>query len=336
MKKIEITLFVIILALLMSCRNQEVRKFPDVKKLSEYKNTNFLPTLEHAIDEQNNSVYCATLLYAWEKVRKIIGLPLVISQEDTDLLLLNNSKSFINVLKANEYSASGTVDGDLITAKAEFSKSLPFEIKLDSYDKRLNFKGEPVASFGVGGYSDYKQRNNVQIIYYKDDDNFIIELLPKDKKHEIILFKTDKVFQSMAEMNKEILKLTEIGNNERENEKLEWKYWLNSEDIVIIPKINFNIETNYSNLERKNFNTTDQNYKTETVWQRTAFILDENGAEIESEAETVTMCAIIEEEKEKPKNMIFDKNFLILLKRTDSQNPYFGLWVTNTELLIKE
>ena len=74
----------------------------------------------------------------------------------------------------------------------------------------------------------------------------------------------------------------------------------------------------------------------ELAWQRTAFILDESGAEIESEAEAATEAIEEEYEKPKPKKMIFDKPFLILLKRTDAKNPYFGLWITNTELMMKE
>ena len=38
----------------------------------------------------------------------------------------------------------------------------------------------------------------------------------------------------------------------------------------------------------------------------------------------------------KSKIMRFDKPFLLLLKRKDSSNPYFGLWITNTELMLKE
>jgi hypothetical protein len=61
------------------------------------------------------------------------------------------------------------------------------------------------------------------------------------------------------------------------------------------------------------------------------------GADIESEAEVEVTEEVEEEhEKPKPKKMIFDKPFLILLKRTDAKNPYFGLWTTNTELMTKE
>ena len=339
MKKIALTISVVILAL-MNCQNQNERKFSEGKKLSEYKETDFLPTLEHPINAQKNSIYCVTLLHAWEEIRNLINRPLIISEEYNDLLLLNNSKSFINVLKSDEYTAIGTIDGDLISAKAEFNKSLPFEIKLNSYNNKLKFKGKPVSSFGVNYYDSYEQLKNVRIIYYQNDDNFIIKLLPKDKKHEIILFKTDKIFHSIAEMNEEILTLSKIGKDECKNGKLQWKYWFSTnEDEVVIPKFNFNIETNYANLEGKTFKTTAQDYKIATAWQRTAFLLDESGAEIESEA--VAEAACVEEEEEKyekphPKKMIFDKDFLILLKRTDSQNPYFGLWVANTELMIPE
>ena len=336
MKKQNAIILTLILTTLLSCKND--RKFPEVKKLSEYKNTQFIPTLEHKISKDKNSVYCATLLFAWDEVRKQINSPLTISDEYFDLNILNQSTSFENVLKNDEYKVSGEVDGDLIKARAEFNKSLPFKLKLQSFNNKLTFDGQKVFSFGVNGYDSYDQLKIVKIIYYKNDNNFIIKLLPKDKEHEIILFKTDQSFNSIAEMTSEVEKLTEIGKTEKKNEKINWKYYYDSEDEVIIPKFNFNIETNYTSLERNRFSSNKQNFQIESTWQRTALILDEIGAEIESEAEIAVATEEVEEEyeKPKPKKMIFDKPFLILLKRTDTKNPYFGLWTTNTELMTKE
>jgi len=326
---------VFILTTLFSCKNE--RKFLEVRNLSEYKNTQFIPTLEHKISNNKNSVYCATLLFAWDEVRKTMNSPLIIPDEYFDLKLLNESTSFVNVLKSNEYEIDGTIDDDIITIKAEFNKSLPFELKLQSFKNKLTFNGQKVSSFGVDYYDDYEKLKIVKIIYYKNDNNFILKLVPKNKEHEIILFKTDQKFNSMAEMNAKIEKLTEIGKKERKNEKTKWKYEYNVEDVVIIPKFNFNIETSYSNLEGNRFSSNKQYFQIEQAWQRTAFILDESGAEIESEAEIAVAEEIEEEyEKPKPKKMIFDKSFLILLKRTDAKNPYFGLWTTNAELMIKE
>ena len=326
-------LYIIVLTSLFSCKSD--KKFTEVKKLSDYKNTQFIPTLENEISNDKNSIYCATLLFAWDEIRKEINSPLTISSEYTELNLLNSSTSFSDVLKNNEYESSIEIDENLIIAKAEFSKSLPFDFKLQSYTNKLVFDNQKVTSFGVNGYDDYEKLKTVKIIYYKNDNNFIIKLLPKEREHEIILFKTSESFNSIAEMTTEIKKLTEIGISEIKNDKINWKYYINEEDEIIIPKFNFNIETNYTSLEGNNFNAEKQNYIIEKAWQRTAFILNESGAEIVSEAE-IEVAAVEEIEKPKPKKMIFDKPFLILLKRTDAKNPYFGLWTTNTELMIKE
>ncbi|MDR0231104.1 MAG: hypothetical protein LBI82_03180 [Dysgonamonadaceae bacterium] len=335
MKRISLVLAIILITF-TNCNKD--RKFSEVRNLSEFEKTDFIPTIEHKINGERNSVYCVTLLYAWNEIKEKIKLPLEIPEENCDLTLLNASKSFVGVLKSNEYVVSGNVDGELITAKAEFSKSLPFEIKLEEFKNKLVFDGQSVASFGITGYSDYEKLKIVRIGYYENDNNFIIKLLPKDKNHEVILFKTGQPFYSIAEMVNEIEKLIEIGKTEKKNEKLSWKYYYADEDEIVIPKFNFNIETNYSTLEGNKLKTEKTNYQIERAWQRTAFILDENGAEIESEAE---MEAVVEEviedyERPKPKKMIFDKPFLILLKRTDAKNPYFGLWTTNSELMIKE
>lgn len=344
---------IIAFSLLFSCKNVNTKiekeenviaksyiqdtTFSKVRKLSEYKNTQFIPTLEHEISNDKNSVYCATFLFAWNEIRKQINSPLTISDKYSDLKLLNESTSFFNVLKSDEYDVKVECDGYRIQAKAEFNKSLPFELKLQSFKNKLTFDRQKVASFGVYGNENNEQLKIVQIVYYKNDNNFIIKLLPKEKEHEIILFKTVQKFRTIAEMRSEIEKLTEIGKNEKKNQKTSWKYKFNEEDILVIPNFNFNIETNYSTLEGNNFSFEKQNYLITRAWQRTAFILDESGAEVASEAEIEVTLGLEEEyEKPKPKKMVFDKPFLILLKRTDAKNPYFGLWTTNTELMTKE
>lgn len=334
MKLNRFVIFTFIITILYSCN--EDSRFPEVKNLTEYKNTTFIPTLEHKISNDKNSVYCATLLFAWEEIRNQINAHLTIPDEHVDLNLLNKSTSFKNVLKNEEYEASGQVENGVVKASAAFSKSLPFSLKLENFKNNLVFDGQKVASFGVNGYSDYDQLNLVQIVYYKNDNNFIIKLLPKDEEHEIILFKTDKNFNSMTEMTEEIERLTEIGKTEKKNEKTRWKYYYDYEDVVIIPKFSFNIETNYPSLIGNRFSTSEQDFQIKEAWQRTAFVLDESGAEIESEAVMETTEEGPAEEKPKPKKMIFDQPFLILLKRSDNLNPYFGLWTTNTELMIKE
>lgn len=334
MKKNHLISLVLLSILATSCQEETV--FPEVKNLSEYPQTTFLPTLENNLTEGKNAVYCTTLLYAWDEIRKALKPPLKIEESYADLTLLNNSKSYIGVLKPAEYTTSIEVSDNLISAKAEFKKSLPFELTLTSFKNRLTFNNKKVASFGNLGED---ETNNIQILYYKDDENFVLKLTPKDKEHEIVLFNCEEKFNSMSELVSQIKKLVDIGIQEQKNDTLRWKYYLEKEDEVIIPKFAFNIETDYNTLVGNKFNVANtQEWEIIKAWQRTAFVLNEAGAEIESEAEieAVPTSAMEVIELPKPKKMHFDKAFFIMLKRTDATNPYLGLWVDNTELMIAE
>lgn len=77
--------------------------FPAVKKLAEYPQTEFLLTLEHRFSKDKNAVYCVPILYAWDGLRKYINAPFEIDKKWQDLVLLNDSKSFVDVLKPEEY-----------------------------------------------------------------------------------------------------------------------------------------------------------------------------------------------------------------------------------------
>ncbi len=336
MKKLIATALILALAIFFIYKND--RKFSSVKKLSEFKKTEFTPTLEHGISNDKNSVYCATLLFAWDEIRKKLGTPLTVSDEHVDLKLLNESTTFNNVLKSDEYIANGEIEGNRIITRAEFNKSLPFETKLENFSNKLVFDGQKVSSFGVTGKNERKQLKIINIRYYENDDNFIVELFLKNHEHEIIFFKSNKSFSSMTDMVSEIDKLIEIGKLERTDEKNNWKYYFQRDDEIIIPKFNFNVETNYPTLEGKQFTAKEQTFDIETAWQRTAFILDEIGAEIKSESFATVRSdgSFMTTGEPKPKKMIFDKPFLIMLKRTETKNPYFGLWVANTELMLKE
>ncbi len=103
-------LYIIVLTSLFSCKSD--KKFTEVKKLSDYKNTQFIPTLENEISDSKNSIYCATLLFAWDEIRNEINSPLSIPSEFTELNLLDNSKSFQKVLENYEYESSVEINGN--------------------------------------------------------------------------------------------------------------------------------------------------------------------------------------------------------------------------------
>jgi hypothetical protein len=62
--------------------------------------------------------------------------------------------------------------------------------------------------------------------------------------------------------------------------------------------------------------------------------MDEEGIRLRSESHLALGCAAHYEPKPRYM-MIFDKPFLIMLKRVNANVPYFALWVDNPELLIR-
>ena len=69
-----------------------------------------------------------------------------------------------------------------------------------------------------------------------------------------------------------------------------------------------------------------------SVVQSIRFKLDESGAVLKSEAR-ICVEACKEVSKIEPPDLIFDKPFLVLLKCTASDKPYFAMWVDNAEIL---
>ena len=72
-----------------------------------------------------------------------------------------------------------------------------------------------------------------------------------------------------------------------------------------------------------------------SIFQRNAFVLDENGAKAESEAIILVDSASIEIEKDlpKPKKLYFNDTFYLFLKKTNSKNPYFAIKIVDAELM---
>ncbi len=344
------TKYIFIILVLFSCKKEDKKnveeknitklsktEFVEEKSIKEFPKTEFIPTLEHNFDKNKNSVYCVTLLYAWDEIRKQLDNKISIDANYKDLNLLNSSKSFKNVLDKPDYEIITKIGDHTIEANAKFKKSLPFETKFNSFDNKLEFDKVNVKSFGLENFSS-EESNQVKILYYKNDDDFIIKLLPKDTLHEIIIMKSSQVLNSMAEMNNLVMNLIEIGKKEKDNSSLNWKYNLADEDIVVIPKFNFNIKADFDKIIGSKLKSGVRNLEVFAAWQKNAFILDESGAEIESEA-VIAICdsagppRIIE--KPKPKKMILDKPFLLFMQKKGSNFPYFGLWSANSELMIK-
>ena len=142
----------------------------------------------------------------------------------------------------------------------------------------------------------------------------------------------------MSEIVQKVKENIQLGAQERWQEEHKWKYKLTHKDELLIPNICFNIEHRYLELESLRFWSGRQRYSIEKAYQRTAFLLNNEGAKIESEAEVQTEMTAIPPKRVKvipPKLLHFDQPFFVMMKRKEASNPYFGVWVETSELLEK-
>lgn len=328
MKNTSFLLFLLISIALVACQDKD--RFPPRVSLSSLNQTEFVATLESPTAADKNSIYAATLPMAWEKIKE--KLPNINNIDNPTLQYLHQTKRHYQVLAPDEYEADATVEGDYITARAYFSKSLPFAPLFERHSTPILFAdSQEVASFGF-----YDSNEAAEILFYNNDNDFAIKLLPKDTLHEIHLMMTDELdqVQSLQQAIDLLKNKTTLFENKR-NKNNDWKYHFRHDDWVKIPCVSYHIEHDYPDLVGATFFNDKKDHHIVEVYQRTAFKLNEKGAEVESEAMMKVVAGEYIENKIEPKALIFNQPYLILLKRVDSPNPYFAMLVKNSELLEK-
>ncbi len=314
--------------------------FPKVANISTCKATRFVPAITNAINDTCNTIYTPTFLLAWDELKTNIGNPLKLDKADTMLMQVNEVKAFKDALSKGEYHTTVTVKGNIIDIIASFAKSLPFTDIMDTLTTPFSFKGVSVRGFGMPHY-DEKIAGSISILYYYNDDNFIIKVTPKDDRQEIILAKGIANSGNLNDMLTEIEQLKKTGEEQKREKQFDNKYHLFYDDDLIIPVLKFNLEKSYENFLNIKIHAPHGMYSIAKAKQRTAFILDENGTKVESVAEVAVAAAAApgtEEVKEVrlPKHLWFNKPFVVVLHKKDQPQPYFMAHIANPEVMIKK
>ena len=208
-------------------------------------------------------------------------------------------------------------------------KNLEFAVPFERLDQPISFGGTDLPCFGIGSENKAKHATmcpQVVVLDYRDRDDFVIELRTKAQGDRFILAKTSA---------KETLQrtITAVGDRVAKSQPVN----ASPGDVLKVPKFNFDVTRRYSELERlrllsKNPAVADD-LEILSAMQNTRFQLDEKGVRLRSESHLTFGCTA--EYQPPPTHvMVFDKPFLIMLKRADAKLPYFALWVDNAEVLV--
>lgn len=347
---------------------QFVRYFFTGKRLltasvSDLKTTVVTPHLQTPIARGTNVLWCGTFQLAWNEVCRLIGED-VHFVEDPPMVAVLNKKAFTrDDLDAESYVAvAGFVrDGirariqaelqrkfkgrasprllpDMgssprwqdITAYAYLFKHLEFATPFEKLDEPLYFQDTRVPAFGMG--SEYKpvhkqMCSQVIILDYRSPDDFIIELKTKAVLDRLILAKITPG-ATLAETIAHVTSRCEETAPTMARDG----------DILKVPKLNFDLSRSYHEILRRRLVAKNPDVAKDLRLLRAdqyiRFQMDEKGVVLESEAVMMFACAAAPAPPPSRHIMIFDKPFLIMLKRERGKSPYFALWVANEELLL--
>jgi hypothetical protein len=365
------------LGVLSRHRHNEIAGPPLLKaEGKDLKATVITPSVDTPIEPGKNVLWCSTFQLVWNEGCRYAGGDIHLKDEPPMVAALNKKLGDEKDVDANsclvmsgmvedgivnkirqelDRKFQGQADPDLLKsiesqlpsngwlAYAYLFRSLPFEHKFKRLTEPLEFGSAKVASFGLRNIGhdrdDHRIAEQVAVLDYKNDDNFVLALLPKDRSEWIVLAKivpaetlqkTIETVRSRAANWIDPQKAESIGHWKQLQEQS-----LEDHESVVVPVLNFELLKSYDELVGKTITTPGPRLGMPIVlaMQSIRFRLDENGAVLKSEAATKDSKKA-DGKPRKPRQFIFDKPFLILLERKDAAQPYFALWVDNPELLV--
>ena len=292
------------------------------------------PSYQSTLDENTiNNLWVGTLDLAWKDLEDKIGLNKIELEGEMPQIAndLNESTFSKEMLNPNDYkiNVERTVTNGY-KIDATLNKELNF---LESFDNFNDYKwtfgngDEAIKYFGINNASPEKMNKNVEILFYNKLNNgsllsndMAIKLKTKEGD-EIILYRTDDK-KSFDEYYEDIKVKTENYKGRKE---------FSEDDELRVPYVRVNGMINYNQLYDKKIKNSKGLYIYDVV-QNVNFYLNERGCNLSSKATMVTEYMGIGEDT---KYCYFQDTFIIFMKESNSDKPYFALKVDNNDILEK-
>ncbi len=329
------------------------------------KATDVVATLDTLIRAGKNAVWCASFLSAWKTMETDLAKGPISLQGSPQLAASLNAatdpraqippESLYVAAGWNQKGIIGQISDDLkrrfpakarpafpgilpdsFVAYAYLEASLKFSIPYFQNRKPMVFsdsggKKTELTSFGVGeedAYAYFKLRRQPKVLFKTADKRNIsraaecvLDLDCNSQPNQIVLALMEPR-ASLAET------LAAVEGKIASAKPVEHSGNLGPNDVLLVPDIVWRISHRFAELEGRRFtNTALKGQRMDVAQQDIQFCLNRGGAELKSEAK-MFYCPI-------PTYYVFDRPFLLYMKKRGSDQPYFVMWVDNVELLGK-
>lgn len=318
------------------------------------------PTLTAPITEGTNVIWCGTFQLAWNELCSLAGGEVHMTNEAAVVAQLNSRSLGAKDLDESTYIAAaalacdtatdnlrrqlakkfkGAMNVELINAKetlptnsivlyAALFAQLPFERAFGTIQDSPTFKNVEVAAFGIDLPLIHKSEQligaQIKIFDKRSGDDFIVELKTKRDNHQLFLAKIPPEPTLDATVQTVLTRISRAAPTP-----------FPKGGRFVVPVIDFDLLKDYPEVANRPLSAKNPILAGNPILraqQSVRFKLDKYGAVLKSEAAIcATLCKM-----ETSNNLIFDRPFLVLLKLTASDKPYFAMWVDNPEVLVQQ
>lgn len=317
-------------------------------------NINIVPTMDDNI--LPNTAWCGTFQLVWNDMQNNLVDGNVEFEEPNDMVTNLNKQTFTekSIPEDYYYKKWGLMDLSLKSEieqgiKNKFNETSDIlnlfswpsadEIVKDKYFfyaiLRRNFgfenefsilennsfgNTENVEYFGINEETDEIVRNQVEVLYYTDKENFAVVLYTKQNDQIMLVRNPD------GDTFEDIYK-----NVDKNYKKYKGSKSFGKKDTLSVPNLNIDILKEYTELENKPFKLKEnETASIEQAFQTIQLTLNNKGGSIKSEA-GMSVTKGIEEKNSKPRNFNFNGKFAIFLI-SETNEPYFAANIENIEL----
>lgn len=194
---------------------------------------------------------------------------------------------------------------------------------IEPFDKLGGFRFDDsegyVEYFGINNASDESLNQNVEVLFYNNQNDFAVKLKTKENE-ELILYMNDN-YTSFNDMYNEI---------EEKSKNYTGDKIFNQADELKVPYITVDTIINYDELCGRFIKGTNEMYISNAI-QNVKFTLNEKGGNLISEAAVVSEYNKAMDLETRFFN--FTKPFIIFMKEENKSKPYFSLKVDNDNVL---
>jgi hypothetical protein len=321
--------------------------------------TAVVATLEEPIPEDKNAVWSAAFPLIWKKASRTLAKGAIELDGAKDLgnrlnrafdpqndvpqdgLVVAAGTTAEVEKKIGHLLANGASGAARYSFYASLEASMEFPYPYAPDIKPLSFvdgqgKSSSVIAFGIPAKAEMKmkeQRAQIRVLYADNPsrpEEFALDLYSSSKPNQLII----AMIKRPANLKDAINRL---------NERIEWfdraiskgiedhgqyELKIDDTDILLAPEIAFQVLHSFKDLEGRRFSdAAGKPHLIVNAQQNIQFNLNRKGASFGSEARMDVDAA--------PRVFKFDKPFLVLMRTRGHKQPYFAMWVDNSELLRK-